>query len=138
MKSAEVRKAELLARRGQLTRRMEGIEAELDAHSSPDWEELAIERETDEVLEDLGNSAQHEIRMIDAALKRWENADVEGLMRQIDPIEDPRERLTALFRRTSHEMRTHVIYSALLNTLDHPAVQPVMQQVPMPRATTAA
>jgi RNA polymerase-binding transcription factor DksA len=70
MKSAEVRKAELLARRGQLTRRMEGIEAELDAHSSPDWEELAIERETDEVLEDLGNSAQHEIRMIDAALKR--------------------------------------------------------------------
>jgi len=71
--------------------------------------------------------------LIEAALKRWEHADVEGLMRQIDPIEDPRERLTALFRRTSHEMRTHVIYSALLNTLDHPAVQPVMQRLSLRR-----
>ena len=71
--------------------------------------------------------------LIEAALKRWENADVEGLMRQIDPIEDPRERLTALFRRTSHEMRTHVIYSALLNTLDHPAVQPMMQRLSLRR-----
>ena len=60
-------------------------------------------------------------------------ADVEGLMRQIDPIEDPRERLTQLFRRTSQEMRTHVIYSALLNTLDHPAVQPVMQRLSLRR-----
>ena len=71
--------------------------------------------------------------LIEAALKRWEQADVEGLMRQIDPIEDPRERLTQLFLRTSHEMRTHVIYSALLNTLDHPAVQPVMQRLSLRR-----
>ena len=71
--------------------------------------------------------------LIEAALKRWEQADVEGLLRQIDPIEDPRERLTQLFMRTSHEMRTHVIYSALLNTLDHPAVQPVMQRLSLRR-----
>lgn len=71
--------------------------------------------------------------LIEAALKRWEQADVEGLMRQIDPIEDPRERLLQLFLRTSHEMRTHVIYSALLNTLDHPAVQPVMQRLSLRR-----
>ncbi len=71
--------------------------------------------------------------LIDAALKRWEQADVEGLMRQIDPIEDPRERLTQLFLRTSHEMRTHVIYSALLNHLDHPSVQPVMQRLSLRR-----
>ncbi|HVF34730.1 MAG TPA: helix-turn-helix domain-containing protein [Candidatus Saccharimonadia bacterium] len=71
--------------------------------------------------------------LIEAALKRWEQADVEGLMRHVDPIEDPRERLTQLFLRTSHEMRTHVIYSALLNTLDHPAVQPVMQRLSLRR-----
>jgi AcrR family transcriptional regulator len=67
--------------------------------------------------------------LIEAALKRWEQGDVEGLMRQIDRIADPRERLMQLFLRTSHEMRTHVIYSALLKALDHEAVRPVMQRV---------
>jgi AcrR family transcriptional regulator len=67
--------------------------------------------------------------LLDAALGRWERTDVEALMTQIDRIEDPRERLKQLFRRTSHEMRTHVIYSALLKALDHPAVQPVMQRL---------
>ena len=72
MKSVADRKSELEARRAHLLSRMAGIEAELDAHSSRDWEELATEREGDEVLEDLGQSAQHEIRMIDAALARVE------------------------------------------------------------------
>jgi AcrR family transcriptional regulator len=67
--------------------------------------------------------------LLDAALRRWESADTEGLMRQIDRITDPRERLVELFRRTSREMRSHVIYSALLKALDHPAVQPVMQRL---------
>ncbi|MFN0114647.1 MAG: TraR/DksA family transcriptional regulator [Paracoccaceae bacterium] len=70
MKTVAERKSELEARRALLTSRMAGIEAELDAPSSRDWEELATEREGDEVLEDLGQSAQHEIRMIDAALGR--------------------------------------------------------------------
>ncbi len=67
--------------------------------------------------------------LLDAALKRWEQTDVEGLIQQLDPIADPRERLLALFRRTSREIRTHVIYSALLQAIDHPAVRPVMQRV---------
>ena len=67
--------------------------------------------------------------LLDAALRRWESADTEGLMRQIDRITDARERLVELFRRTSKEMRSHVIYSALLKALDHPAVQPVMQRL---------
>ena len=71
--------------------------------------------------------------LLEAALKRWEQSDVEDLIRQIDRIEDPRQRLTELFRRTSREMRTHVIYSALLKTLDHPAVQPVMQRLSLRR-----
>ncbi|HET9483424.1 MAG TPA: helix-turn-helix domain-containing protein [Xanthomonadales bacterium] len=67
--------------------------------------------------------------LLEAALQRWERTDVEALMTKIDRIEDPRDRLKQLFRRTSHEMRTHVIYSALLKALDHPAVQPVMQRL---------
>ena len=62
------RKAQLEARRDDLNRRMQEIDAELDSHDSKDWEELATERETDEVLEDLGLSAQQELRMIDAAI----------------------------------------------------------------------
>lgn len=75
MKSVADRKAELEARRALLTRRMTEIDAELDSHDSKDWEELATERESDEVLEDLGVSAQHEMRMIDAALGRIEAGD---------------------------------------------------------------
>jgi len=67
--------------------------------------------------------------LIQAALARWEQSDVEALMRQVDRIADPRERLEQLFRRTSRELRTHVIYSALLQALDHPLVRPVMQRL---------
>ena len=67
--------------------------------------------------------------LIQAALARWEQSDVEALMRQVDRIADPRERLEQLFRRTSRELRTHVIYSALLQALDHPSVRPVMQRL---------
>ena len=75
MKSVETRKAELEARRGVLLSRIEEIGQELDAHDSKDWEELAVEREADEVLEDLGLSAQHELRMIEAALKRVDEGE---------------------------------------------------------------
>ncbi|TDT75073.1 TraR/DksA family transcriptional regulator [Litoreibacter halocynthiae] len=65
-------KSKLLARRAELVERSEEVESELDAHNSKDWEELAVERETDEVLEGLGNNAAAEIIRIDAALKRIE------------------------------------------------------------------
>lgn len=64
------RKAQLEARKATLTKRLDEIEAELAEHASPDWEEMALERETDEVLEGMGLSAQQELRMIDAALAR--------------------------------------------------------------------
>jgi RNA polymerase-binding transcription factor DksA len=48
------------------------VDAELDSHDSKDWEDLATEREADEVLEDLGQAAQAEIARIDAALRRIE------------------------------------------------------------------
>jgi len=67
--------------------------------------------------------------LLEAALRRWETRDQEGLIREADRIADPRERLVDLFWRTSREMRTHVIYSALLKALDHPSVRPVMQRL---------
>ncbi len=70
MINVEMRKTQLLARKDELTRRLEEIDAELDAHQSKDWEELATEREGDEVLEGMGASGKAEIVMINAALER--------------------------------------------------------------------
>ena len=50
-------------------------------------------------------------------------------MAQVEPIADPRERLRELFRRVSREMQSHVIYAALMQSLDHPLVKPVMARV---------
>lgn len=69
-KTAAERKAQLLNRQDDLRARLAAIETELDSHSEQDWEELAVEREGDEVLEATGLGAQQEIRMIEAALAR--------------------------------------------------------------------
>lgn len=83
-------KAKLLARRAELVERSEEVEAELDAHNSKDWEELAVERETDEVLQSLGNNAAAEITRIDAALKRIEEAEFGFCMTCGDQISEER------------------------------------------------
>ena len=70
MTPIEVRKAQMEARLADLKTRMEAIGGELDLHQSKDWEELATERESEEVLEGMGHSAKAEIRMIEAALQR--------------------------------------------------------------------
>ena len=75
MKSVAERKAELESRKADLMNRIAGIGAELDSHESKDWEEMATERESDEVLEDLGQSAKQELRMIEAALARVEEGE---------------------------------------------------------------
>lgn len=67
--------------------------------------------------------------LVKAALERWERRDEEEIMDQVEPIADPRERLRELFRRVSREMQSHVIYAALLQSLDHPLVRPVMARV---------
>lgn len=73
MKDVATRKAVLEARMGDLTGRLQGIEHELDSKKAQDWEDLATEREGDEVLEGMGLSGQHEIRMIQGALQRIED-----------------------------------------------------------------
>ncbi|MBS0563442.1 MAG: TraR/DksA family transcriptional regulator [Proteobacteria bacterium] len=82
------RRAELAARQAFLQKRLNRISTELDTHEAKDFEEMATEREGDEVLEDLGQSAQLELRMIEAALKRIEAGEYGECVRcgnEIDP-----------------------------------------------------
>lgn len=74
-KTVAERKAQLLNRQDDLRARLAAIETELDSHSEQDWEELAVEREGDEVLEATGLGAQQEMRMIEAALARIDSGD---------------------------------------------------------------
>lgn len=67
------RKQQLTKRLAELDTRLTGIETELDAPMSQDWEDRSAEREGDEVLETMGNSGLREIAMINAALERIEN-----------------------------------------------------------------
>lgn len=69
------RKRALEDRRAELKGRLETVEDGLDSHGEKDWEELAVEREDDEVLEDLGAAAVTELRMIEAALGRIETEE---------------------------------------------------------------
>ncbi len=72
MISLSQRKSQLEARLSELQARLHRIEDELDSHTSPDWEDIATEREAEEVLEDLGSACQLELRQISAALQRIE------------------------------------------------------------------
>ncbi len=69
------RRAALNDRLKELEARLLQIDDELDSHTTKDWEELAVEREEDEVLEGMGLSAQAEIRMIKAALQRMDEGE---------------------------------------------------------------
>ena len=75
MTSIAERRAGLEARLKELDARLHEIEDEIDSHQSKDWEELAVEREDDEVLESMGMSGQQEIRMINAALQRMDEGE---------------------------------------------------------------
>ncbi|MGB3176967.1 MAG: TraR/DksA C4-type zinc finger protein [Albidovulum sp.] len=90
MTSIAERKAQLDTRRADLEARIAGIGAELVSHEAKDWEEMAVEREADEMLEDLGQAAQAEIRMIDAALGRIEAGEYGDCVKCGGAISDER------------------------------------------------
>lgn len=75
MISTTDRKAQMQQRLAALKSRLSEISTELVVERSPDWEDLATEREGDEVLEGMGNAGLLEIRRIDAALARIEAGD---------------------------------------------------------------
>jgi RNA polymerase-binding transcription factor DksA len=70
MKTVERRRDILRSRLAELDTRLHDIETELEQPHSQDWDDMAIEREGDEVLERLGQSGLDEIRRILAALQR--------------------------------------------------------------------
>ncbi len=80
----------LLARLGELDTRLHAIESELDEPVSKDWEEAAVEREGEEVLEQLGQSGQEEIARIRAALQRLRDGRYGICARCEDPISPAR------------------------------------------------
>ena len=84
------RKAQLVKRLQELGARLEAIEEELDSHQNRDWEELATEREGDEVLEATGNAGLAEITQIRAALKRIEAGSYGDCVRCGEPIAEAR------------------------------------------------
>ena len=84
------RKAQLLIRLGELGVRLAAIEEELDSHQNRDWEDLATEREGDEVLEATGNAGKAEITQIRAALKRIEDGSYGDCVRCGEPIAEAR------------------------------------------------
>ncbi|PYF08615.1 TraR/DksA family transcriptional regulator [Rhodobacter viridis] len=90
MKSLELRREELLSRKAQLTTRMAQISDELETHEAKDWAEMATEREGDEVLQDLGDAARNELRMIEAALARMDDGEYGSCVTCGEPIAEER------------------------------------------------
>lgn len=85
-----VRKTALENRLKELGVRLEAIEEELDSHQNRDWEELAAEREGDEVLEATGNAGKAEITQIRAALRRIEEGSYGACVRCGERIAEAR------------------------------------------------
>jgi len=90
MTDVTVYRKALLNRLGELDARLHEIESELDAPVSKDWEEAAVEREDEEVLEQLGQSGQEEIARIRAALQRLRDGVYGICVRCEDPISTAR------------------------------------------------
>lgn len=57
-------------RQCELYRRLHKIEADFEEPRNPDDDDRAAERSNDEVLDELGQVGQDELRAIDAALER--------------------------------------------------------------------
>lgn len=68
-------RARLQARLRELDSRLHVIDDELQSHDTNDWEDLATEREDDEVLESLSEEAREEARAIYAALDRMRKGE---------------------------------------------------------------
>lgn len=68
-------KLALLNRLRELGLRLDGIGDALEAPHSKSWEEAAVEREDEEVLERLGQAGQAEVARIKSALAKMANGE---------------------------------------------------------------
>ena len=65
----------LLDNQTELKRRLAAIEVDVRSEASKDSEEQSIERENDEVIDTLGNSAREELGKISQALRRIDSGN---------------------------------------------------------------
>lgn len=68
----------LLDKREELEQRLQVITRDVRHEDNPlsgDWEEQAVQRESDEVLDALGNEARRELEQIKQALARIDNGE---------------------------------------------------------------
>ena len=77
-------------RKSEIEARLREIETELDSHMSKDWEELATERESDEVLEREGTLGQEEIAKIQAAFVRMDQGEFGYCVKCGDEVSEER------------------------------------------------
>jgi len=71
-------KEQLLKKRQELENRLQEITRDVRHEDNPlsgDWEEQAVQRESDEVLDALGNEASRELRQVKQALARIDSGD---------------------------------------------------------------
>ncbi len=90
MTDTEVFKSLLLRRKAALTERIEGANKELSAPHSKDWDDQAIEREQEEVVEALSEADRAELRGIEAALTRIREHSFGECASCGDPISEAR------------------------------------------------
>lgn len=90
MTSVAERERVLKARLAELDVRLHGIEDALESHDTRDWDDLATEREEDEVLEGIGQSGLAEIAAIRAALDRIAEGTYGDCVKCGAPIEEAR------------------------------------------------
>ncbi|MDZ7841619.1 MAG: TraR/DksA family transcriptional regulator [Gammaproteobacteria bacterium] len=71
-------KQRLLDKREDLEQRLNNITRDVRHEDNPlsgDWEEQAVQRESDEVMDALGNEARRELELIKQALARIESGE---------------------------------------------------------------
>lgn len=71
-------KRQLLQKRDELEHRLRDITRDVRHEDNPlsgDWEEQAVQRESDEVLDALGNEARRELEQIKQALARIDSGE---------------------------------------------------------------
>lgn len=71
-------KQELLKKRQELESRLQAITRDVRHEDNPlsgDWEEQAVQRENEEVIDALGNETRRELEQVKQALMRVESGD---------------------------------------------------------------
>jgi len=83
-------KAILTERKRELDTRLHKIEEDFEQPRNPDDDDRAVERNNDEVLEELGEAGQKELAAIDAALGRIAAGTLGTCVKCGDPISEER------------------------------------------------